>query len=306
MASRAPPLLEPYLHLPHETSLILLSGVLGSSTNWLVHRYLYTLLASQPPSSSFISSSSFRRQQDESLEEGGGGGGGAEEPQQQQHTSVVFVSFLRDYAFWRDGSRRLGLDLDVASKKGSFVFIDGLTSLFTPASDHRRKQSVVDSGKKVLLSATTDHFRQVLEDALSHAQALNPGTQTVLVIDQPDIFLATAGDTMSGQGLRGVILGLREKVHSCIITVSADEPLIAAQGTSLEQEHASLALSLAHDAHFVISLRMLETGTAKDVSGVLRITPGGDEEIADALVEDRELLYFIRGDGSVRVFERGQ
>lgn len=55
-----------------------------------------------------------------------------------------------------------------------------------------------------------------------------------------------------------------------------------------------------------MSLRMLETGTAKDVSGVLRVTPGGDEEIASTPVEDRELLYFIGGDGSVRVFERGQ
>ncbi|KAK5632389.1 hypothetical protein RRF57_008103 [Xylaria bambusicola] len=283
MASRAPPLLEPYLHLPHETSLILLSGVLGSSTNWLFYNRLLLF-------------SSLGRQ-DETLE-------GAES---QQHTSVVFVSFLRDYAFWRDGSKRLGLDLDIVSKKGSFIFVDGLTNLFTPASDHERKQPVAEApGRRVLLTATTDHFRQLLEDALSHAQTMNPGTQTVLVIDQPDVFLATAGHNMSGQGLRGVILCLREKAHSCIITVSADEPLIAAQGTSLEKEHASLALSLAHDAHFLMSLRMLETGTAKDVSGVLRITPGGDEEIADALVEDRELLYFIGGDGSVRVFERGQ
>ncbi|KAI0972020.1 hypothetical protein F4678DRAFT_66612 [Xylaria arbuscula] len=293
MASRIPPLLEPYLHLPHETSLILLSGVLGSSTNWLVHRYLYSLLASQSPSS-------FRRQ-DEIPDQSAGA-------ELQQHTSVVFVSFLRDYAFWRDGSKRLGLDLDVASKKGSFIFVDGLTGLFTPSSDHGRRQSATDTlgGKRILLAATTEHLRQALEDAVSHSQVLNPGTQTVLVIDQPDILLATAGDTMSGQGLRSTILGLREKIHSCIVTVFTDEPLIAAQSTSLEKEHSSLAISLAHDAHLVMSLRILETGTAKDVSGVLRVTPGGDEEIAGTLVEDRELLYFIGGDGSVRVFERGQ
>lgn len=95
-------------------------------------------------------------------------------------------------------------------------------------------------------------------------------------------------------------------MHACIVTIAADEPLVAAQGTSLEKEHASLALSLAHDAHLVISLRILETGTAKDVSGVLRVTPGGDDEDASTTVEDQELLYFIRGDGSVRVFERGQ
>lgn len=95
-------------------------------------------------------------------------------------------------------------------------------------------------------------------------------------------------------------------MHACIITISADEPLIVAQGTPLEKEHASLALSLAHDAQLIMSLRMLETGTAKDVSGVLRVTPGGDEGTASTPVEDRELLYFIGGDGGVRVFERGQ
>lgn len=208
MASRAPPLLEPYLHLPHETSLILLSGVLGSSTNWLVHRYLYTLLAaSQSIPSTYSSALPRGRQDGEQPLEISTIDGDAE----PRHTSVVFVSFLRDYAFWRDGSKRLGLDLDVAGKKGSFIFVDGLTGLFTPASEHGRKQSGMDaSARRVLLAATTDHFRRVLEDALSHAQVLNPGTRTVLVIDQPDVLLATAGDSISGQGLRGAILGLRE------------------------------------------------------------------------------------------------
>ncbi|KAJ3572895.1 hypothetical protein NPX13_g4894 [Xylaria arbuscula] len=297
MASRAPPLLEPYLHLPHETSLILLSGVLGSSTNWLLHRYLYTLLASSQSPFSSLSHASVRQDAAAANNEqppeitSSRGGGADDDAAQPQHTSVVFVSFLRDYAFWRDGSRRLGLDLDVAGKKGSFIYVHGLTGLFTPASEHARKQSLSDAwGRRMLLAASVDQFRQVLEDALSHAQVLNPRTRTVLVIDQPDVFLATAGDTMSGQGLRGAILGLRE-LH---------------RARPLEKEHASLALSLAHDAHFVMSLRMLETGTAKDVSGVLRVTPGGDEDAGSTPIEDRELLYFIGGDGSVRVFERGQ
>ncbi|KAI1155474.1 hypothetical protein F4825DRAFT_469228 [Nemania diffusa] len=294
MALRTPPLLEPYLRLPHEAELILLTGVLGSSTNWLAHRYLYSLLASQSSSSTRPFS-----HQDEAAENVG--------VTPQQHTSVVFVSFLRDYAFWKDGSKRLGLDLDVASKKGSFAFVDGLTGLFMPSSEYGHRQSMADStGRRVLVAATTDHLRQILEDAVAHTQISNPGTQTVLVIDQPDVLLAATGDAMSGQGLRDTILGLREKVHACIVTVSADEPLITAQSTLLEKEHASLILSLAHDAYLVMSLRTLDTGTAKDVSGVLRVTPGGDEETASLSVEDRELLYFIRGDGSVRVFERGQ
>ncbi|KAI0399250.1 hypothetical protein F4802DRAFT_611017 [Xylaria palmicola] len=323
MAFRTPPLLEPYLRLPHEASLILLSGVLGSSTNWLVARHLHSLLASQAPSPSESADADgladhhhHHHHHHHQQEEG-------QQGRQQQHTSVVFASFLRDYAFWKHAARRLGLDLDAARAKGSFVFVDGLTGLFmpttmtttttttisTPDRRHPQPQPIDDEtagGGRVLVAATTDHLRRTLEDAVAHVQTRTPGTRTVLVIDQPDLLIAAAGDAVSAHGLRDTILSLRERVYACIITVSADEPLIAAQTTPLEKEHASLTLSLAHDAHLIMSLRVLETGTAKDVSGVLRVTPGGDEGVGVTSIEDRELLYFIGGDGSVRVFERGQ
>lgn len=88
------------------------------------------------------------------------------------------------------------------------------------------------------------------------------------------------------------------------MTLSADEPLVAGQTTRLEREHAALVLSAVHEAELVLSLRLLDTGTAKDVSGVVRITRGGGEE--RRAVEEREYLYHVLGDGGVRVFERGQ
>lgn len=51
---------------------------------------------------------------------------------------------------------------------------------------------------------------------------------------------------------------------------------------------------------------MLDTGAARDVSGVLRVLPGGGIGNSMKVVEERELLYFVAGDGGVRVFERGQ
>ena len=62
-------------------------------------------------------------------------------------------------------------------------------------------------------------------------------------------------------------------------------------------------LSQAHEADVVLSLRLLDTGTAKDVSGVVRITHGSGDVGAE---EDKEYLYHVLGDGGVRVFERGQ
>ena len=64
---------------------------------------------------------------------------------------------------------------------------------------------------------------------------------------------------------------------------------------------------MAHRARSVMQLRTLETGAARDVSGVLRISRGGGwtAEAGDSL-DERELLYYIQRDGGLRVFGRGE
>ncbi|RYP74309.1 hypothetical protein DL769_004053 [Monosporascus sp. CRB-8-3] len=289
MASRLPPLLEPYLHLPPETSLILLTGVLGSSTNWLAHRYLHSLLSPR----------SVANPEEHGSDQADTG-----------NISVILVSFLRDYTFWKEGLGRLGVDLDASTRRGRFAYVDGLGALFQPSLAHRGKApSGSIAGRRVLSAPTLNELRKGLEDAISFLKSkittVNP--KIVLVIDQLDLFLAATGENLSAQALHETLLDIRENVHSTIVTLSADEPLISSQTTLLEKEHAAFALSIAHSAHMVIGLRMLDTGTAKDVSGVLRITRGGqyDQETENA-VDERELLYFVGGDGGVRVFERGQ
>ncbi|KAI1472267.1 uncharacterized protein F4812DRAFT_408206 [Daldinia caldariorum] len=290
MASRIPPLLDTYLHLPPETSLVLLSGVLGSSTNWLVLRYLYSLLST--PSNSVVA-----REDDEK----------GIDSSSIEEASVVFISFLRDYAFWKEGAGKLGLDLDVLTRKGKFIFVDGLSRLFFPSPNPTLGHYSSDNvGKKALSVASLQHLRKELEDAVAQVQRSAPKQRTVLIADQLDLLLAASENDISSQALRDTLLSIREKVHSSIVTLSADEPLLSSQTTSLEKAHAAFAISLAHDAHLVISLRMLDTGTARDVSGVIRVTPSGGYNGIDRIVEERELLYFVAGDGGVRIFERGQ
>lgn len=55
----------------------------------------------------------------------------------------------------------------------------------------------------------------------------------------------------------------------------------------------------------MISLRMLDTGVAKGVSGVMLITRGG-QDAEDTQLEEHEYLYYIAADGGTRVFERGE
>jgi len=107
-----------------------------------------------------------------------------------------------------------------------------------------------------------------------------------------------------------LMLTLRERVHATVLTLSADEPLVSARQTPLETDHAAFLLSTAHQADYMMGVRLLDTGAARDVSGVVRITVGNhavnDEKDIERRIEERELLYFVGGDGGVKVFERGQ
>ncbi|KAK8070834.1 hypothetical protein PG997_011037 [Apiospora hydei] len=288
MATRTPPLLEPYLGLPPEASLIVLTGVLGASTNWLVQRYLCRFLAT--------SSAADRNAQRTAVGEEGDCS-----PDDGDSASVVLVSFLRDYAFWKEGAGRIGVDLDASSKKGKFVFVDGLSRLFSGGT--APGVSPVDAGGKVLSNSTLLELRKQLTEAVTQLRQQGQGSKIVLILDSPDLLLAAAGKAMTGAALQDLLLDIREEVHSSIVTLAADEPLLSAQTITLEKEHAAFAISFAHAADMIISLRMLDTGTAKDVSGVLRVAQRG---VYANVGEDRELLYFIAGDGGVRVFERGQ
>lgn len=136
------------------------------------------------------------------------------------------------------------------------------------------------------------------------------------MLDNPDILLATASTT--AQELNTFVLDLRShpQVHATYLSASADLPLVSATVTEtripVEAETAAFVASQAHASRLLFSGRELETGAAKDVSGVLRITRGGDfydldddEDEDSSEAKEAELLYLVQRDGSVKVFGRG-
>lgn len=83
------------------------------------------------------------------------------------------------------------------------------------------------------------------------------------------------------------------------------------QATPLETEHAAFVVGMAHQARTVMQLRNLDTGAARDVSGVLRISKGGaweqdEQDRNEGVWEEKEVLYFVQRDAGVRVFGRGE
>jgi elongator complex protein 6 len=194
MSARLPHLLEPYLALPPETSLILLTSVLGASSNWLTLRYLYSYLKS---SSSHPSSSS-----NENITAVSGG------------TGVVLVSFMRDGAFWRDGAGRMGLDLDAAARSNRFVFIDGLTGLFS--GDQAKNPGMGSSSgrlgdgnpkaERILRSSRLADVQAGINAALAQLQT----SRKILVIDQIDALLAASEEDVTSAAVSSMLLSLRE------------------------------------------------------------------------------------------------
>ncbi|KAF5023495.1 hypothetical protein F66182_4446 [Fusarium sp. NRRL 66182] len=262
--SRIPHLLEPYLTLPSDASLSLVTSVLGASSNWLVLRHVYSYLR-----------------------------GSTDGDERTKDTGVVLVSFMRNGTFWQEGSSKLGLDLDALNRAGRFTFVDGLTGLYgndKPATPGARKE-------RVLRSTNIADVKKEIEGAIGDLRA----SRKVLIVDQLDVLLAVTDESTTSLTLQNLVLGLRNLVHSTLLTLSADTPLVAAQATTLDREQANLVLSTAHAADAVLALRMLDTGTARDVSGVVRITGAGVEWVGGAA----EFLYHVAADGGVRVFERG-
>ncbi|KAJ5930437.1 hypothetical protein N7466_005930 [Penicillium verhagenii] len=339
-----PPLLTPYLSSQPESSLTLVSSILGATSNWLVLRYLYSALSASNSSNAAL---------------------GFGESHDSAKKKVVLVSFLRGWEFWRAEAKRLGLDLARLADKKEFAFVDGLSELFcppqtantasspspinagipartalplrgppgavpgrgppsavpTPRNENvARSPTEVSAVKKLHFSgrgtAALDVMEKDIIAVVERLKATNEeGEEVLLIIDQPDFLLAATGTSM-GIGATEMsewVTGLQQTVHSTVLTLAADSPLIhnasasANQGaTPVEGEHAAFAIGLAHRADLVMQLRTLETGAARDVSGVLRISRGGGLGSGANGLDEKELLYYIQRDGGTTVFGRGE
>jgi elongator complex protein 6 len=100
----SPPLLTPYLHLPPELSLTLLTSTLGCTVTWLATRFIATALSP-------TATSEEGGEEEEPEEEGGDDTGSPttrDGPaiRDESSVAVLVVSWMRDEAFWRGEVRR--------------------------------------------------------------------------------------------------------------------------------------------------------------------------------------------------------
>ncbi|KAH7057293.1 hypothetical protein B0J12DRAFT_568486 [Macrophomina phaseolina] len=349
-SSRIPSLLQPYVSLPSAGSLHLLTSILGASTNWLVIRYLCSALAGsdarkarptavghelQPEAReeavavilvSFLRDWEFWKTESRRA-------GGLDLARLAQQNRLAFV----------DGLSHLFLPTDAgtASQPPTASPLPlrtgrAIAPRTAPQAPPTRPSApastpAAPASTFPLTSPTLSALTTTIQQAQTHLTAASP-KRILLILDAPDYLLAAgdphASDATTPTTLASAILALRAGVHATVLSLSADTPLVAsaadaiAQGTNpsgagsgshtpLESAHAAFLVGQAHVADVCLSLRLLDTGFAADVSGVLRVTRGdnegeeGEEGEEVQEVHEKEVLYYVGGDGSVRVFERG-
>ena len=157
-------------------------------------------------------------------------------------------------------------------------------------------------------TSTLSSVEKKITTALSQAQASDPATKVLLILDYPSLLLATT-PSLTSAALSTLILTLRSHpaVHSTLVTTPADGPFLSATQsdanaapTPIESESAAFTVQQGHCARTVLSVRELGTGAARDVSGVLRVTKGGK---SDEEVKEWEGLYLVGRDGGVKIVE---
>jgi elongator complex protein 6 len=353
-SSRIPSHLQPYVRLPSHDSLLLLTSTLGASANWLIIRFLCDALSNN-------------------IEDGG----------DEQGHNVVLVSWMREFDFWKQESRKSGgLDLERLRKEGRFAFVDGLSELCLEtsnetASDGAERMPVQSNsvgaaagsptqrglqtlpargppgriipargppqvaaqpaapapvttlapgpstkqttpGHHALKSLDLAHLRTTIASAISVLTSPAQPTlqrKTLLILDNPDLVLALNPALQPSQ-MTSLVLGLHTlpSVSHILTHIQADNPLLSLSTPpqSLEIAHHNFLVKLGHMSRRILGVRVLDTGVARDVSGVIRVTEqrAGWMDLAlegDGADEGRakEFLYQVKGDGSVRVFERG-
>jgi elongator complex protein 6 len=210
-----------------------------------------------------------------------------------------------------------GLDIQRLIDDKRLIYIDGLNVHDLPSNSQTPATS--------LDSLSLDSLKTSLSKSLQtiSATAKESQHQPTLIIESLDFLLAASPPDahVDATAIQQFTMKLQAQCRNLVLGTSADSPLLHNRHEAsmpLEREHGALVATLAHQASLVYQLRGLDTGAARDITGVMRISRGGgyfdggggggDEGVVEVgeVVEGGEWLYQWKGDGSVRLWSRGE
>jgi elongator complex protein 6 len=179
--------------------------------------------------------------------------------------------------------------------------------------------SISTPGHYTLKRLEIADIKSTVSSAISPLTASAAQRKTLLIFDNPDLLLAL-NPAITPSDFTSLMLQLHTlpNVSHVLAHIQADNPLLSLSTPPqpLEVAHHNLLVKCAHMSRRILGVRVLDTGVARDVSGVIRVTEqrkqwfdlgfGIDENKEhDDSGRGKEFLYQVKSDGSVRVFERG-
>ena len=201
-----------------------------------------------------------------------------------------------------------GLDILSMVKKKQLAYIDALSRHGGPTSE-----LVPIAGLESLsLDGLSTAINTALQTTSAHAATSDKSVKRAKVIIDGIDFLLAAQAGVDAVRLQQFVRKTQSLCQSLVLTCSADSPLLHNRdeaATPIEREHSAFITTEAHLAWFVLQLRGLDSGTAKDVTGVLRVSQGGNYDAAghtSSGLREGEWLYRCKGDGNVTMWTRGE
>jgi elongator complex protein 6 len=170
--------------------------------------------------------------------------------------------------------------------------------------DHGRLVFIDALVKAANSESSTDIFRSITNALTANSSEL----ETILILDFFDIPLAL--HSISSDEALTELIRWRTQVHAVLVTLATDiltkdmDPhLFSASPQPILLQQQQFLLTLAHQADMTLSTKALDSGSSKDVSGVVRITSSRNNSLSG----DKELLYFVDSGSSkpIEVWERG-
>ncbi|KAI9793586.1 MAG: hypothetical protein M1833_000731 [Piccolia ochrophora] len=249
-------------------------------------------------------------------------------PPSQPHSLNLVTSILGTSPSWlvlraiaealaKDDERHaaevvLGIPLSTITPPSRLQFVDGVTALFSSTSPPAAPLPSPSSETQPLpplRTATLAALRAAILPLLS------PTKRTLLVLDGLDLLPACTSPAIPAHEVSALLVALRSRAHATLVTLSADSAL-SVPDTPLGANHAAIVALAAHQARWVLQVRGLDTGGARDVGGVIRVGRGGgwdwgemggeDGEDGEEGGDDGEWLFHVGGDGGVKVWRRGE
>ncbi|KAL2313652.1 Elongator complex subunit Elp6 [Schizosaccharomyces pombe] len=178
--------------------------------------------------------------------------------------------------------------MDIKTKK-NFFFIDGFSMLFAPIS----------KPSKVQAPETKNHIKSVFAPVIQCVEENDfESENSTIIIEDIDILQST--HALDSTKIQQAILELRKCFSRVIVNVTLGAPL---------PQQKSLGSSIGHMATRCISCRPLTSGSARRITGFLRLSrmpnhfrSGICETPED---DDKELLYEVTEAGA-KVYSKGQ